>query len=68
MKIVAVEISIEHLPETEEGIPAAASPNESFTLAVSLEVDDATETGPIVKQLMADLQNRYDHLNARKTN
>jgi hypothetical protein len=67
MKIVAVEISIDQSPDDpEENLGSPHS--ESFQLSLICEVDDTEDTGAAVKRLLADLRNRYEHLNARRTN
>lgn len=62
MKVVAVEISIEHL---NDGGPDLRK--ESGRLSMEDYVEDDQPVQPVVEKLTAELLRRYRSLNARKT-
>lgn len=66
MKIVAIEISINHSDDTAED--RFQSSDENSTLAMTRCIEDTTPTGPVVEELSAELLRRYKVLNSRKTN
>jgi hypothetical protein len=75
MKIIAVEISVEHVTDepsvdlmNDEEEAVIASHGESFTLTISQEVGDDESAAPHIEKAAAELLRRYRTINARKTN
>ena len=71
MKIIAVEISIEHVPDeaniTPEN-PMLAGLTEAFSLSLNMEVADDEPAEIHAVNITNELLRRYCRLNARKTN
>jgi hypothetical protein len=73
MKIIAIEISVEHCPDApEDALPVeqeTTGPHlEAFTLSISQEIADDMPSGEFIEKAVAELMRRYRSLNARKTN
>jgi hypothetical protein len=73
MKIIAIEISVEHCPDApEDAIPVeqetAGPQRETFALSISQEVPDGQPVAEFIQKANAELMRRYWSLNARKTN
>ncbi len=74
MKIISVEINIEHEPLEPQGMEVgdrsdfADSLREEMCFSLATEIPDDEPSAPHVEQLLAELGRRFKTLNARKTN